>query len=1068
MSEQTELFGGNLLPGVIDQINKRQEKLGKNNLNSEEVVINNSKTAWVRLASSVELSQGMEQAGLGNFTNTNGPLANEFVLSGGVISERGVEPISDLSPYPSYIRESVNSHYGIGDNTKWGYSAQPGITSVEIKSMGGTAYGSTRKADILITAHNPDQFNLIETLYLKLGFTMLVEWGHAMYYDNEGTVQNMDFNTKPFREFLNTHDGGNEAVLEIHNTILKERKKHSYNYDAFIGYVVNFDWSIGEEGVYNIHLQLISFGSLIESLRISKGSDIIDTGDEKDNAIGNILESYLTWWKRVFNESKKLDIIENVNLGRDVENAFRFGGQVSTPPSGFINLVGESADNEFKFKLKRKGEILKQSYNSSDNQNKEEEYYISLGALLRLIEEAGLYYDKDGKSFITISHEYGKSFMLSHPYQQSVNPNICILSSEFIDYGGELEQYNTSQEAAREEAAREEAEFIDKATTQQAESLATNIFVPDEVIYGQANAYGEDTYVNPLDTLPLVSDVYPPSSSIETPTEETSSAPPPPSEELVKDKKYPLNQDIVLHFKDYNDNSSFSKNKADIMGIMINFNYIIQNATSANGDTSIYDFLTTLLRSIENCIGEINELLVVYDEDIRKIIIIDNRVLPTSSSNTSNKKGSFHISGFDSQYNLGSFVKNINMQSKLTPEITNLVIAGAQTSTVCPDEVSTLQIINRGLKDRVVGGLSTYKNSQTANQDTLIKYYSQIKELNKFFVSTYTKKQSINKDYGANLRDVLYYDLQKRVLNDEMVSPFPLPVSINLTTEGLSGLKLNQTFDITPRYILPSSYAGINYVIMSLNHTLKDNEWTTSLEALCQPSLEAKEWKEDPSLFKGGSDSSVVDEIFEEPPKPSEWETFPNAPSAFLQFAGAGKTSVFEVLNLLHPSVRPQWDGFLSDLLASPNLKGYKIVISSHYRDFAKQEELVNSPNSVAASVGNSPHNFGVALDINIFRANPEKGILKFSTPNKKWLASGVPIIAEKHNFRWGGKFSKRDAVHFDPAAPSVAGTPSLTPIVNKTASREALTEYAKSIGKNSFIDLTQQEVYEVDLILNA
>ena len=48
--------------------------------------------------------------------------------------------------------------------------------------------GSIRKATLMLTAHNPDQFRIIELLYLRLGFSILVEWGHNMYYDNDGNL----------------------------------------------------------------------------------------------------------------------------------------------------------------------------------------------------------------------------------------------------------------------------------------------------------------------------------------------------------------------------------------------------------------------------------------------------------------------------------------------------------------------------------------------------------------------------------------------------------------------------------------------------------------------------------------------------------------------------------------------------------------------------------------------------------------------------------------------------------------------------------------------------------------
>ena len=51
--------------------------------------------------------------------------------------------------------------------------------------------------------------------------------------------------------------------------ISKGRKKSSGNYDAIIGRVTNFDWTVTPTGEYEISISVISPGAIIESLSIS-------------------------------------------------------------------------------------------------------------------------------------------------------------------------------------------------------------------------------------------------------------------------------------------------------------------------------------------------------------------------------------------------------------------------------------------------------------------------------------------------------------------------------------------------------------------------------------------------------------------------------------------------------------------------------------------------------------------------------------------------------------------------------------------------------------------------------
>lgn len=118
-----------------------------------------------------------------------------------------------------------------------------------------------------------------------------------------------------------------------------------------------------------------------------------------------------------------------------------------------------------------------------------------------------------------------------------------------------------------------------------------------------------------------------------------------------------------------------------------------------------------------------------------------------------------------------------------------------------------------------------------------------------------------------------------------------------------------------------------------------------------------------------------------------------------------------EKLETLHDEVKERFYQFVEAI----NKKGYKAEITSSYRSFQKQQEIKNKYGSIAATPGKSPHNYGLALDIVLYDKNGKKYGNK-NIKKSEWESTGVPAMARKMGFRWGGDFKNHpfDPVHFD------------------------------------------------------
>ena len=260
----SDIIGEPFLSYVNDQINERQTAHGSKSFTSNQLAYLNSKTSWVKLASSVKID--------GTFKSTDpeiipggwDTLAKKYVLFSGFSSLNG----SILSP-----REEVFDKYS---SKSFGLVPMPGIVDASVKCENR---GSIKKATVNIKCYSPEQFRILEVLYLRLGYTVFLEFGWSSYLDG-GTLKNTS-STLIETEFFNLQKGS--KYIDFLKKIEAERKNKKGNYDGLLCKVSNFSWTFSQDGSYDIELSLITMGDVIESLKtnVKPSKEIVDFISEK-------------------------------------------------------------------------------------------------------------------------------------------------------------------------------------------------------------------------------------------------------------------------------------------------------------------------------------------------------------------------------------------------------------------------------------------------------------------------------------------------------------------------------------------------------------------------------------------------------------------------------------------------------------------------------------------------------------------------------------------------------------------------------------------------------------------
>jgi hypothetical protein len=286
-----EVIGGGISAGVIEQLQKREELIQVKN--KEHLLFFNGNGAWARLVSSVNTITEEEANSLADGTKSidqivgDNSLAYNNVLMGGTLKQG--KPVSNVLDTQLYggidtslhtpieldknsfvkadgkkdIKKAAYNNYGDGI----GIRPTPGLVSVAVESKG--SYGTLREASIKAKVWSLEDLEVMQTLYLRPGYTVLLEWGHSIQLNGrtDAGVYELNTNIELYRKFL--HDKIKDPMLTFEQALLKLGAESSYNYDSFVGYVSNFDWSITEDGGYDCNIKVVAKGSVLESIAVT-------------------------------------------------------------------------------------------------------------------------------------------------------------------------------------------------------------------------------------------------------------------------------------------------------------------------------------------------------------------------------------------------------------------------------------------------------------------------------------------------------------------------------------------------------------------------------------------------------------------------------------------------------------------------------------------------------------------------------------------------------------------------------------------------------------------------------
>jgi hypothetical protein len=783
----SNIIGDPFRPYVKKQIEIRQNKLGQySNIDPNTLKWYTTKTPWLRLASSVDIDDTIiKKLGIDS-TLKGSELAKNFILFGGASNDKG-----NLQSGINFSN-TLNGAYGWGGINERGFVPMPGITSANMSYYNN---GALAKATIKIKAYSREQFALIDYLYMRPGYSLLLEFGHTVYLDNDGSLETWDtFYSTPLQAFLSGQVIGSTSNTESQNPeptnvlslaqrassaqnklsaqILDQYKIQEYvnkyketksgNYEAMIGVIHKFNWSFSNDGSYDITVELTGYGSIIESLNMNivnpqdPNPDINAENDDPLIVINKNKNKLNEWLYSIYaREGSVTTRSANTSSPRQTQTSTSNTYSVNTKTNIDYSLI-----KLFKIQgaTTTDGTALK---TTKINYN----VYVTLASLLKFIEEELLVYDVKGSNIIpyvsfNLDYDYyindnatqeDKNFFFSPITQFSANPNICLIpiSGEIFDY------VNNKYPTVR--------------------------FSPE--------------------TIKSVTQNLPTSEKYKT-------------------------------FR----SGDFSARLGDIL---LNVEFIaetLNNLTNSESNiASLIIFLENILKDVSTSLGGINNFTISHDKETNTISIYD--VTPQVYEN-SNQEELTTINIFGVGKNQGSFITDINLDSELSNDFATATSIGAQANNFNNLSQNTFSFsqYNNGLIDRIINKRVSkeYTNEETKPQNA-INYTKFLELIKNVFIERQFSQENIDalKNFNHQWQLENIYTFAK---NENIHAPFFLPFNLKLTMDGLSGVRLFEKFKVSEG-VLPKTYdtGEVALIIKSISHNVDTKKWSTTIETLSVP-----------------------------------------------------------------------------------------------------------------------------------------------------------------------------------------------------------------------------------------
>ena len=262
-----------------------------------------SRAVWTRAVSFTPLKGYEPVILMGGELNSAGNMASAFSTAANHGMHLGLTGGNTFSDYDMLWDRGGKYNRASGEmGASMPYRPMPGIKDISIEYKGGgMKLGATRTAELNWVCWTWEELNRLIPHFLHHGRTVLLEWGWTGESTTLRDIQPYPLFTKNENNHLifkldqddNSEFGTKDIISKLPSYILKQNG----HYDAMLGIVQNFTWTVRDDGGFDCVTTLISPGvSTLQQNFKSSGEDNL--------AFLPVLSSPVKGW---FKDSAKMD-----------------------------------------------------------------------------------------------------------------------------------------------------------------------------------------------------------------------------------------------------------------------------------------------------------------------------------------------------------------------------------------------------------------------------------------------------------------------------------------------------------------------------------------------------------------------------------------------------------------------------------------------------------------------------------------------------------------------------------------------------------------------------------------
>jgi len=721
-----------------------------------------NRTPWIRFTSMASI--GLWENGV---FNGDSNLRKKWILYGGTAFDKNANRY--LSGYNEMYNLSSNRFKNeVTRSSEKGQSIpnrpMPGITEISIENKG--SLGAVREAVINFVCWDKKQLSMLEKLFMTPGISCLLEWGWSTNIFDKSNNKN-----------LSTLDPLPDAdITKKISTAVDSSYGH---YDALQGPIVDFSWTMRDDGGFDCITTLTSMADTLLAINIHNktGNMVSEQVDDDPNDPDNMVEDIVALLDNV------LFVLE---LGKTIKGQNNDNKEVTK--AQIVNVKGKiekgddqlSEAREGRGILRKGGKLFKPGPGGI------------LGNLIQSFNETEV--GRRNQAYIT--WEYLEDF---------VNNNLCFYSEKFNRIIPELK---TNKKFIKTYADGTKIEREYGWINYRKNLLSCDPYI---CVLPNADMSFGDKYVKNI------------------------------KGSGTKQKEKIKNTDIEIRNYSFYEiepdlkNSFFNNNKTKVQlsKILLNLDFVYHTYLETQ---TLHEFLTTLLNGITDSCGDIWDFqLMIDEEDPHVIYVVDtktinvdeikpyqfkvyhkNSVVKNVTLNTEvdqkikammmygvNKKDSSEDIGTETTYGYKLFrqhIKNLSTEELIPANENNITESTIERLTI--DDIDNLYYAVKKLKNK-------------RTPDTISRAKAALNKL------------ILNEDFKA----------KGSVTEDKKF--IALPLKLGITIDGISGIRFGNAIDIDYK---PERYSKNCYFqVTNVSQTISPETWETTLDTIMRVDMDGVE-----------------------------------------------------------------------------------------------------------------------------------------------------------------------------------------------------------------------------------